>query len=70
MSWSTLVQIFINFGAGEAFLSRVQIWLYNPDFRLLGCWELDGACQPYYRENYVDRNGELIVQNGALLDLQ
>jgi hypothetical protein len=28
------VQIYINFGAREEFVPRVQIWLYNPDSRL------------------------------------
>jgi hypothetical protein len=35
MTCSTSVQIYIKFGAREVFVPRVQIWLYNTDFRPL-----------------------------------
>jgi hypothetical protein len=34
MQWSTSVKIYI-FGSREVFIPRVQIWLYNTDFRPL-----------------------------------
>jgi hypothetical protein len=34
MTWSTSVQIYIKFSAREAFVSRIQIWLYNTEFEL------------------------------------
>jgi hypothetical protein len=33
MTWYTRVQMYIKVGTTEAFVPRVQIWLYNPDSR-------------------------------------
>jgi hypothetical protein len=36
----------------------------------MGSWEIACECQPEHSVNIVDHHGVLIVQNGALMDLQ